>query len=238
MHTDSRPKRAFTCLELLVICAVLLLLASIALPLLAGNGVLGEQAVCSNNLRRIGHAFQVWANDHGDNNPWGTPVQEGGTFGTTNGLKGNAWFQMGTISNELASPAVLVCPSDVGVGTPRKLAKDFSSNPDGGFFSPGFRNDSLSYLIGLHSYSGLPRSVLSGDRNIMWNQLNVGCQTGIALACELNGVGTVWTNAIHGETGNILLNEGGVEQTSSARVRRLTNDPRTGSGSTHFLAPN
>jgi len=243
MHVKSKSEQGFNRLELAILAATLVLFAAIALPVLARNKSSSEQAACFNNLRRLGHAFQLWANDHGDRNPWVTPVAEGGTFGSSDPLKGNIWFQMGSISNELANPGILVCPSDVGVGAPRKLARNFSSRPDWGFFNPAFRNNSVSYLIGLHSWSGVPRSVLSGDRNIRWDAANLNCSAGIGNTCAIlgpvNPSTAVWTNAIHGETGNILSNDGQVEQTSSRGIQRLVSDPRSGShGVTHFLVPN
>jgi len=238
LKKSRKPEDAFTRLELAVLAGTVGLLAAIALPVLGGNKAHSEQAGCFNNLRRIGHAFQLWANDHGDRNPWVTPVAEGGTFGSDNPLRGNVYFQMGTISNELANPGLLVCPSDVGVGAPRKMARDFSDRTDGGFFNPGFRNNSVSYLIGLHSWSGVPRSILSGDRNIRWDAINASCSSGIEFVCAMS-FSAVWTNAIHGETGNVLSNDGQVEQTSSRGLLRLVSDPKgdTG-GNTHCLAPN
>src|SRR5258708_2481465 len=62
-------ERAFTRLELVMIVATLVLLTGVALPLLAGTRARSEQVSCLSNLRQDGHAFQVWANDHGDKNP-------------------------------------------------------------------------------------------------------------------------------------------------------------------------
>src|SRR6266853_5378131 len=105
-HT-RRGDRAFTRLELSVVLATLGLLAAIALPVLAGSRTHSEQAMCFSNLRQIGHAFHLWANDHGDRNPWLTPYLEGGTFNTPSGLKNNAFYQMGWVSNELQTPKIL-----------------------------------------------------------------------------------------------------------------------------------
>jgi hypothetical protein len=88
----ERPasRRAFSRLDLVMVIATLALLGAITLPVLASSKVRGEQAMCFNNLRRIGHAFHLWANDHGERNPWVTPVSEGGTLGSANPLKANA----------------------------------------------------------------------------------------------------------------------------------------------------
>src|SRR5437867_4516251 len=150
-QTHRCEQRAFTRLELMAVLFALAFLATIALPMLASSRGRAEQASCFNHLRQIGRAFQLWASDHGDRNPWATPVREGGTFGSTNPYKAEAYFQMGMISNELATPRVLVCPSDIGVGgAPRRMASDFSfTNLNGGFFVVGFRSAALSFTIGL-----------------------------------------------------------------------------------------
>src|SRR5439155_13887112 len=110
------------------------LLAILALPVLAVNRTRSEQVVCASNLRQVGHAFHLWANDHGDLTPWLTPTSQGGTYLTPNALKNEPYYQIGVMSNELVTPKILVCPSDQGVGVPRRMAMDFSaSSASGGF---------------------------------------------------------------------------------------------------------
>ncbi len=235
---SSSSERAFTRLELVVGLLTLGLLAAIALPGLALSRVRSEQVNCASNLRQVGHAAHVWANDHGDRTPWVTPESEGGTRGTANLFKPNPWFQIGAMSNELATPKILICPSDQ-VGGPRKMANDFSSGP-GGFFNTGYRNNALSYTIGLHAVFELSRTILSGDRNLRYDVINVGCSLGFMNAGSING-GTslvVWTNSIHGTTGNLLFSDGSVEELSTAGLRQVLADLRQDdNGSYHFLTP-
>jgi prepilin-type processing-associated H-X9-DG protein len=229
--------------DLLATLVALLLLATAALPLLSANKSRSEQAICSNNLRRVGRAVHLWGTDHGDRTPWFTPAAEGGTRGTVNPLKNNAYFQIGTMSNELASPEILVCPSDLGVGLPRKMATDFSAtNLNGGFFALGFRNSAVSYLAGLHSLFEAPQSILSGDRNIRWDSENNFCSLGIGSAPTLfvANSSAQWTNAIHIGSGNVLYSDGHVDQLSTLGLQKAVGDPRQGSSggeSDHFLAP-
>src|SRR5690349_16793977 len=176
----ANSEQAFTRLELVIVLITLALLAGIALPVLAGNKARSEQALCFSNLRQIGHAFHLWASDHADRNPWLTPTQEGGTYGTSFPLKNNAWFQMSWISNELITPKILVCPSDVGVGASRRMATNFvRTNSSGGFTALGFRDRALSYIISLHSIYDAPRSILSGDRHLKYDSIDQGCGTGV-----------------------------------------------------------
>jgi len=237
----TSSEMAFTRVDLAMALVALGLVSGIAWPVLAGNRQRSEQVNCLSNLRQIGRAVHLWGNDHADQTPWFTPVTEGGTRGSTNPLRNNAYLQMGSLSNELVTPKMLICPSDLGVGAPRKMASNFSaSDPNGGFFTLGYGNASLSYLIGLHSYSWLPRSVLSGDRNIRWDGVNVSCTLGIGAATFANDfpVDVYWTNAIHGETGNILFADGTVEQLSTAGLQRAIGSPyQDDNGNHHFLDP-
>ncbi len=243
-HPSSQ--QAFTRLELMVVLVMLALLAVMALPVLANTRYRSEQISCFNNLRQIGHAFHLWANDHGDKNPWWTSIRDGGTYNTPGdpvvpwlGLRNNAFFPMAWISNELATPKILVCPSDQ-LGAGRRMASNFSGDADGGFLNAAYKNNALSYSIGLHSYFGSPRTILSGDRNIRFDSFNSGCASQIGLLQAVNDPGSVvrWTNAIHGVTGNILFTGGEVEQTSTSGLRdAMNNESQSDNGSVHFINP-
>jgi prepilin-type N-terminal cleavage/methylation domain-containing protein/prepilin-type processing-associated H-X9-DG protein len=69
--------RAFTLIELLVAIAIVALLAAMLLPVLTRARESARKSVCQSNLRQIGVAFSLYANDHdgfypcnGDPNLW------------------------------------------------------------------------------------------------------------------------------------------------------------------------
>jgi hypothetical protein len=229
-HSRAR-ECGFTRVELLAIITGLFLIALVMAPAAVSMRSDSERAICFNNLRLVGRAVQTWAGDHNQQTPWRTLVSDGGTmpFGTRPGV---AWYEFSFLSNELVSPNVLNCPSDVGV----IRARDFDQ-----FRQSGFRQDALSYTISLDTTPDAPRGWLSGDRNLRPNSC---CVT--SCSARVNEAGTLigrpdsvlaWTNgAVHGEFGHILLLDGTVEFTSTAHMRELLPaSPGDFQNSMHFL---
>lgn len=62
--------RAFTLLELLVVIAIMAALVALLLPALNGARERGRGAYCLNNLRELGLALQIYADDHDDALPY------------------------------------------------------------------------------------------------------------------------------------------------------------------------
>jgi prepilin-type processing-associated H-X9-DG protein len=127
-------------------------------------------------------------------------ITNGGTRELIAGGEGFSTFQI--MSNELASPFILVCPGD----STRLPAKSFSTN---------FNDQAVSYFIGLDATDAAPQMFLSGDRNLTKNGLPV--KHGVHEFTTDQPIG--WTGEFHGDRGNIGLADGSVQVLSSAGLK-------------------
>jgi type II secretory pathway pseudopilin PulG len=235
MKLASHPPlpAAFTRLEALAVLAVLFLLAAAILPALAGNRVRSDRVLCANNLRQIGMAFQLWGNDHGEQQPWEVLPGDGGTL--RHPLSPNVWYHFAWMSNELATPKILFCPTDTG-----DAARDFTGDPSGGYLHPNFANRATSYFLAHYGLSFLPSYIIAGDRNMSADS-SVSCSRFVSSFSAVfsgNLSSLKWNSALHNNAGNALAQDGRVEQWTSAQFRRgMQGVAVEDNSSFHFITP-
>lgn len=148
MQIDSgmNPKQsicrtgAFTLVELLCVMAIIAILAALMLPVLNQSKARVKRMECANNLHQLGVAFQMFMHDHDDKFPMAVPLAAGGSQEfVQNGyaVGGEFYFayrHFQALSNELSSPAILICPADT-----RLPATNFAA----------LQNSNISYCIGV-----------------------------------------------------------------------------------------
>jgi hypothetical protein len=176
---------------LTVVVVVVAFLAMIFLSALAASRRYAAARNCINNLKQIGIAERIWADEHNDLYPaeFYTNTSGGPLFLGTN-LFG--YFQ--AMSNELKSPQVLVCPAD----WERTPATDWVA---------GFKNSHISYFVGLDANETHPGMFLAGD----WNITNGTSLTNGVLVLTTNHPAH-WTSKLHNGIGNVGLTDGSVQQ--------------------------
>jgi len=80
------------------------------------NGPKPQHINCVSNLKQIGIGFRLWEGDHGDQYPFNLSTNAGGSMELCavdkDGFDRNAYLYLRTMTDELTSPKLLICPQD------------------------------------------------------------------------------------------------------------------------------
>jgi len=229
VHVQLDKNGAVTLIELAVVIAVIAILAGMLLPALAKAQATAQPINCANNLKRIGIAFRLFATDNGDRFPMSVTTNEGGVsdwLGTSpNMTVVNMYRIVASLSNELATPKTVVCPSD----SQRIAASNFVGMVNLSDFNKGAKNGGTSYFINPDADESRPQVCLAGDRNITNATLNPGVGGGTGYSKQSPGLKynlmdttqkeTGWGTTMHNGAGNVVLSDGSVQGVTGARLR-------------------
>lgn len=203
--SKRRSVCAITMIEALVVLVVIFVVGAMLLGFLSFARPRAKRVGCINNLKQVGIAFRLFSTDHQDRFPFMVLTNEGGSreYG------GDAWRQFQVLSNELASPKMVVCPTE---SEERRAlcATNFSST------KPGL----VSYFLNPDANETEPRGILSGDRHLATN--GVRLKPGM-VTIHTNAV-FHWTRELHPTPltnftiGNLVFADGSAMQLHSPRL--------------------
>lgn len=192
--------RGFTLIELLVVIAIIAILAALLLPAFSQAKLRAKRIACVSNLRETGLAFHIFANDHHGRLPMQVPASDGGSeeFTRVTGDFSFTFRHLQTLSNELSTPRITLCPADT-----RLPAANFAV----------LQNTNVSYFVNVSAEHGKSTSILAGDRNLTDDRF------GDRSVLPLDANGSLrWTHELHRFKGNILYADGHVEERNGAAL--------------------
>ncbi len=210
----NQKETAFTLIELLVVIAIISILASMLLPSLGKAKEKGKRINCVSNLRQIGLALTMWSDDNDGKYPWKLRPKDGGSQTCQ-----NCWEHYEVVSNELATPKILRCPSD----TDKAIAYQWTRVNGIGLGGEG--DNAISFAIGTEAKPTSALMHLATDRNLDGTGDNYYCegaQIGNVTRLYTNAT---WTGAIHANAGNMLLCDGSVHQYNQNNLKKQLNQP-------------
>jgi prepilin-type N-terminal cleavage/methylation domain-containing protein len=203
-----RKAGAFTLVELLVVIAIIGILAALLLPALQQGQARAKRMECISNLREIGLACHLFANDHGGQFPTQVSTNDGGSmeFVTAGDqLQTRFYFSYKLflpLSGSLGTPRLLACPADMERWSSSNFIK--------------FNNWNLSYAIGVKTEPLNAGSVLAADRTLPLCKspgFTPNPSIGIIDPPITNGN---WGPGLHDYKGDVLFADDHVEESRNA----------------------
>ncbi len=188
-----------TLIEVLVVVVITAVLGMTLLAMLASSRRKSSKIGCPAELKQIAIAYRIWEGDNNDRFPARVSVKQGGAMELA--ATGNVAAVFQVMSNELSTPKLLICPSDVRRHSATNFTDDFSNN-------------NISYFAGLDADDKYSTSILAGDDNFELHRVAV--KPGV-LELSTN-TPIAWTGERHRFTGCIGLTDGSVRITTDSTL--------------------
>jgi hypothetical protein len=148
---------------------------------------------CVNNLKNLAVAYRIFETDHDDHFPFEIAASNGGTFELSNNIVG----QFLALSNEIATPLILNCPT-----------RTLRQPPSRDWYTLSRTN--ISYYIALTARPGVTNSILTGDAGFSVD----GILSANQLVPITRGNRVAYPRQFHEEAdaANIAMSDGSVHQ--------------------------
>jgi prepilin-type processing-associated H-X9-DG protein len=188
---------AFTLVEVLVVAAVVAILVALLTPALTDRPRKSPLLYCMNNLKQVGLALQMFADDNTNQFPPQVSVTNGGSLELI--LSNSPALHFQSLSNYLGRNWRAVrCPAD-------ESRQPLNTN--------GVLTDrNVSYFLSVDAAPKTPRVISAGDRNLEL----AGQAVRPGLFALTTNVVVRWTRELHAkdvgkQCGNVLFTDGHVE---------------------------
>jgi prepilin-type processing-associated H-X9-DG protein len=197
MERNKAGSRALSLNEVLIVLTLIGVVGLVILPMLTITKC-GKPSIlsCVSQLKSIGLAFRIWANDNNDLYPMQVAEAAGGAKEAVE--RGELFRVFLVMSNELSVPRTVICPADQ-----RSAATNWAT----------LANTNISYFVGLDAEDIRPNMILSGDRDIAENGQLL---TGTANLTTNRPV--AWHKLLHKEGGNLLFADGSVQLPATLKL--------------------
>jgi prepilin-type N-terminal cleavage/methylation domain-containing protein/prepilin-type processing-associated H-X9-DG protein len=230
MKRILKKKKAFTLIELLVVIAIIAILAAMLLPVLAAAKRRAQRINCVSNMKQVNLSFRIWEGDNNNEYPMAVSTSIGGAEESVVSQTYSAYNQKSgmtnvfcVMSNELSTPKILVCPSDVSHNTAATNFSELGSTAS----SPGCGTNAISYFICGDAQEAYPQMLMTGDRNIGTTATPPAGNASVTMANGNyyyggNAANEDWAwsaNDMHLKVGNLGFADGSVAEESASGLQ-------------------
>ena len=200
IHSSNQRNHGMTLTETVVVVFVLAVLVFVLWPAFAPSHHVVHRLSCSNNLKQVGLAFQIWSGDNNNKYPMSVLLTNGGAMEAVR--DGNPKWAFEVMSNELSTPKILVCPQD----TYRNWAPHFG---------PPLTASNVSYFVNPDATEANPQNFMCGDDNFEIGRVPIN--PGLSVISTNTPI--AWSAERHNLSGNICFTDGSVQQLTTLGLK-------------------